>query len=83
MITSPPYYIFDACALIALLQVEPGAEVPAALLAGLQATCLIQVVNVCEVLKSKVFWAADNSTEGKLLFASDATLLGESVSHEQ
>lgn len=42
-------YVFDACALIALLDDEPGAEVVAALLEEGSYRCVIHVLNVCEV----------------------------------
>jgi len=42
-------YLFDSCALIALLQREPGAEVVAEILKDPRNRCLIHAVNVCEV----------------------------------
>lgn len=42
-------YVFDSCALVALLQREPGAEVVAAVLKDPRNRCLIHAVNVCEV----------------------------------
>jgi len=42
-------YVFDACAAIALLDDEPGAEVVEALLEGEDRRCVIHVLNVCEV----------------------------------
>jgi uncharacterized protein with PIN domain len=42
-------YVFDSCALVALLQREPGAEVVAEVLKDPQNRCLIHAVNVCEV----------------------------------
>lgn len=42
-------YIFDACAIIALLDDEPGAEVVEALLAEEDHRCVIHLLNVCEV----------------------------------
>lgn len=41
-------YVFDACALIALLEAEPGAEVVEALLAEGH-RCKVHLLNVCEV----------------------------------
>jgi predicted nucleic acid-binding protein len=41
-------YVFDACAVVAFLYREPGAEVVASLLEG-ESRCLIHAVNVCEV----------------------------------
>lgn len=42
-------YVFDACAVVALLDDEPGAEVVEALLEGEECRCLIHVLNACEV----------------------------------
>jgi uncharacterized protein with PIN domain len=42
-------YVFDSCAVIALLQREPGAEVVAEILKDPQSRCLIHAVNACEV----------------------------------
>ena len=42
-------YVFDSCALVALLQHEPGAEVVAAVLKDPRHRCLLHAVNVCEV----------------------------------
>jgi hypothetical protein len=42
-------YIFDACAIIALLDAEPGAEVVERLLAEESHRCVIHLLNVCEV----------------------------------
>ena len=39
----------DACALIAYLRKEPGAEVVPAVLTDASNTCLIHAVNLCEV----------------------------------
>ncbi len=41
--------VFDACAVIALLDGEPGAEVVEALLEGEGRRCVIHVLNLCEV----------------------------------
>lgn len=41
--------VFDACALIALLDDEPGAEVVETLLAEENRRCLVHILNVCEV----------------------------------
>jgi uncharacterized protein with PIN domain len=41
-------YVFDACAVIALLDDEPGAEAVEALLEA-ENRCLIHFLNVCEV----------------------------------
>lgn len=41
-------YVFDACALIALLQLEPGAKEVAALLESRRRS-IIHVINLCEV----------------------------------
>jgi uncharacterized protein with PIN domain len=42
-------YVFDACAVIALLQREPGAEVVAAILKDSRNRCLIHALSACEV----------------------------------
>jgi len=42
-------YILDACALIALLQREPGGELVDALLAGKNNICMAHAINLCEV----------------------------------
>lgn len=42
-------FVFDACALIALLEDEPGAEVVEALLQEPANRCLIHAVSACEV----------------------------------
>lgn len=42
-------YVLDACAAIAFLQREPGAEVVAGILKDPENRCLIHAVNVCEV----------------------------------
>ena len=42
-------YVLDSCAVVALLQREPGAEVVAGALKGPGNRCLIHAVNVCEV----------------------------------
>ena len=42
-------YVFDACAIIALLDAEPGAEVVETLLAGEGHRCVVHILNVCEV----------------------------------
>jgi uncharacterized protein with PIN domain len=42
-------YVFDACAVIALLDDEPGAKVVEALLEQDGCRCVIHILNVCEV----------------------------------
>jgi uncharacterized protein with PIN domain len=42
-------FVFDACALIAILEDEPGADVVEALLKEPSHCCLIHAVNACEV----------------------------------
>lgn len=42
-------YVFDACAVIALLDDEPGSDVIEALLEAGSHRCVIHVLNVCEV----------------------------------
>lgn len=42
-------YVFDACAVIALLDNEPGALVVEALLEQEGCRCIVHVLNVCEV----------------------------------
>ncbi len=44
-----PVFVFDACAFIALLEDEPGAEVVEELLQEPTNRCLIHAVNACEV----------------------------------
>jgi predicted nucleic acid-binding protein len=41
--------VLDACAMIALLRGEPGAEVVADALLGPEGSCLAHAVNLCEV----------------------------------
>jgi uncharacterized protein with PIN domain len=42
-------YVLDSCAVIALLQREPGAEVVAEILKSSRNRCLLHAVNACEV----------------------------------
>jgi uncharacterized protein with PIN domain len=42
-------YVFDACAVIALLQGEPGATVVEELLRDENHRCVVHAINVCEV----------------------------------
>jgi len=42
-------YVFDACAIIALLDDEPGGEVAETILAGEGHRCLVHLLNACEV----------------------------------
>jgi uncharacterized protein with PIN domain len=42
-------YVFDSCAVVALLQREPGAEVVAEILKDSRNRCLIHAINACEV----------------------------------
>jgi uncharacterized protein with PIN domain len=42
-------YVFDACAVIALLQAEPGATVVEELLREENHRCVVHAINVCEV----------------------------------
>ncbi len=44
-----PVFVFDACAVIALLEDEPGAEVVEELLQDPKNRCLIFVVSACEI----------------------------------
>ena len=44
-----PVFVFDACAFIALLENEPGAEVVEELLQESANRCLIHAVSACEV----------------------------------
>lgn len=44
-----PVFVFDACAFIALLEDEPGAEVVEELLQEPANRCLIHAVSACEV----------------------------------
>jgi uncharacterized protein len=43
------YYVLDACALIAYLASEPGAEVVEALLLDPASDCFVHAVNICEM----------------------------------
>jgi PIN domain nuclease of toxin-antitoxin system len=45
----PAYFVVDACALLALLHREPGAEQVDALLADQAVVCLVHAINLCEV----------------------------------
>lgn len=58
-------YVFDACAVIALLDDEPGAEAVEALLAGENHRCLIHILNVCEVYYH-IYRRADQERASKL-----------------
>jgi uncharacterized protein with PIN domain len=42
-------YVFDACAVIALLQAEEGAPAVVDLLQGENHRCVVHAINVCEV----------------------------------
>jgi len=42
-------YVFDACAVVALLKAEPGAAVVEALLQEENHRCIVHAINVCEV----------------------------------
>lgn len=42
-------YVFDACAVIALLHREPGSEVVAEILESEANRCLLHAVNACEI----------------------------------
>lgn len=42
-------YVFDACAVIALLQAEAGAPVVVGLLKDENHRCIVHAINVCEV----------------------------------
>lgn len=44
-----PTFIFDACAVVALLHQEAGAEVVAEILENDENLCLIHAINACEV----------------------------------
>lgn len=57
--------VFDACALIALLEDEPGGEVVETLLAEENRRCLIHVLNVCEVYYH-IYRRADKDRAAKL-----------------
>jgi uncharacterized protein with PIN domain len=59
-------FVFDACAVIALLDNEPGAAVVEALLADENNRCVIHFLNVCEVFYH-VFRRADQERAGKLV----------------
>jgi predicted nucleic acid-binding protein len=57
--------VFDACAVIALLDAEPGAEVVEALLAEEDLRCVVHVLNVCEVYYH-IYRRADKERAAKL-----------------
>lgn len=59
-------FVFDACAVIALLDNEPGAAVVEALLADENNRCVIHFLNVCEVFYH-VFRRADQERASKLV----------------
>ena len=42
-------HVFDACAVVALLQGEEGASVVSGLLLGESHRCLVHAINVCEI----------------------------------
>lgn len=44
-----PVFVFDACAVIALLHEEPGSGTVASLLKGPENRCRLHAVNLCEV----------------------------------
>jgi uncharacterized protein with PIN domain len=58
-------YVFDACAVIALLDDEAGAEVVEELLAGENHRCVIHILNVCEVYYH-IYRRADKDRAAKL-----------------
>ncbi|MFP5284556.1 MAG: PIN domain-containing protein [Thermoanaerobaculia bacterium] len=47
-------YVFDACAVIALLQKEPGAEQAAALLSEQGHRCLLHSIQLCEIFYDQI-----------------------------
>ena len=53
--------VFDACALVALLQGEPGGSVVDSLLKGPASTCHVHSVNLCEVYY-QIIRIADETT---------------------
>jgi len=58
-------YVFDACAIIALLDDELGAEVVETLLEGEGHRCVIHILNVCEVYYH-IYRSADKEKADKL-----------------
>jgi uncharacterized protein with PIN domain len=58
-------YVFDACAIIALLDAEPGAEFVETLLAEGSHRYLIHILNVCEVYYH-IYRRADKQRADKL-----------------
>jgi uncharacterized protein with PIN domain len=58
-------YVFDACAVIALLDDEAGVEVVEDLLAGENHRCVIHILNVCEVYYH-IYRRADKDRAAKL-----------------
>jgi PIN domain nuclease of toxin-antitoxin system len=55
------HLVFDACALIAYLRDETGAEVVESLLLSSRNTCLVHAINLCEVYYD-FLRAADKAT---------------------
>ena len=47
--TAERIFVFDACAVVAFLHGEPGAEVVMSLLKQPESRCLIHAINLCEV----------------------------------
>jgi uncharacterized protein with PIN domain len=48
-LATEPVFVFDACALIAILEDEPGAKMVEGLLQDPENRCLVHAVSVCEV----------------------------------
>lgn len=59
-------FVFDSCAVIALLDDEPGVEVVEALLAAESHRCTIHLLNVCEIFYH-LLRSAGPERAGKLL----------------
>lgn len=69
-------YVFDACAVVALMQREPGADVVAGFLKSGN-RCLIHAINACEVYYDlyRRSGPEDASALGKLLVTSGIELI--------
>jgi predicted nucleic acid-binding protein len=66
-----PTYVFDACAVITLLEGEPGAEVVESILQQDEGVFLLHAINACEVFYHTYRRAGEKRARGlKTLFRS-------------